>query len=336
MAHRQGQLPEVTPAGLRRAFFLDVRARYGRQPHLHVIERQNSSLDPFVKYALRAQDHAVIEAVRIPLEHPNRFVVCVSSQVGCGLSCAFCATGRLGLRRNLEPWEIIEQVRVVRAEIPKGGRVHGVVFQGMGEPLTNLDAVIRTIRVLSNPSLQSIDMRAITVSTAGVASALPRLFDALPNVRIGISIGSAISAKRERLIPLDRKQPLALTIDLLAEQAKRTRIAPMWAYTLLNGVNDTDDDIAAMQTLVARFMRRAEIAPRISLIRYNPIGDNDPFAPSDDTRVEAFRSTLGTLGIPVVRRYSGGSDIAAACGQLGMRLGTETLAPASQSLPAIP
>src|SRR6185503_8943616 len=103
---------------------------------------------PFVKYVLGLGDDTVVETVRIPLERPGRYTVCVSSQVGCALACAFCATGRLGLTRNLEAWEIVEQVRVVRRRLPAAARVHGVVFQGMGEPLANLDRVLEAIAVL--------------------------------------------------------------------------------------------------------------------------------------------------------------------------------------------
>src|SRR4051812_31529362 len=109
-------------------------------PQLEVVAETASAIDPFVKYLLRSGDDR-FEAVRIPLEREGRYTVCVSSQVGCALACAFCATGRLGLKRNLEAWEIIEQVRIVRARL-SSGRVHGVVFQGMGEPLANLDEVL--------------------------------------------------------------------------------------------------------------------------------------------------------------------------------------------------
>jgi 23S rRNA (adenine2503-C2)-methyltransferase len=272
-----------------------------------------------VKYAFRAPDGAVVEAVRIPLERPGRFVVCVSSQVGCALGCSFCGTGRMGLARNLHAWEIVDQVRLVRAGLPAAARTHGVVFQGMGEPLANVDAVIRAVRVMCNPSTLAIDARNITVCTSGFLPTLPTLLQALPNVRLAISMGSALPEKRASLIPLERSCPLSLVLDLLADHARATRIAPMWAWTLLRGVNDGDDEIAALSDLAARFVTRAGIKPRLSLLRYNPIGDSDPFEPSDPSRTEAFRAALGSQGIPVVRRYSGGADIAAACGQLGAR-----------------
>src|SRR4051812_22811596 len=133
--------PVAASSAVRRSAASAVAAA-GALPVLAVDAETASAIDPFVKYLLAAPDGARFEAVRIPLEHPGRVTVCVSSQVGCALACAFCATGRLGLARNLAAWEIVEQVRIVRAHLAAGVRVHGVVFQGMGEPLANLDAVL--------------------------------------------------------------------------------------------------------------------------------------------------------------------------------------------------
>ena len=132
--------PVAASSAIRRSSADAVREA-GHVPVLEVVAETPSAIDPFVKYLLAAPDGARFEAVRIPLEDPARFSVCVSSQVGCALGCAFCATGRMGLSRNLSAWEIVEQVRVVRARLPRG-RVHGVVFQGMGEPRANLDEVL--------------------------------------------------------------------------------------------------------------------------------------------------------------------------------------------------
>jgi len=317
LVHRQGQLPAVTPAGIRRGPYLQVRSSFV-VPSLSVVQRRPSRLDPFIKYALRCPDGSIIEAVRIPLERPGRFVACVSSQVGCAIGCAFCATGRMGLSRNLDAWEIVDQVRKLRDDLPHDARMHGVVFQGMGEPLANVRQVVRSIRVMCDPSLLAIDARAITVCTSGHLRGLRTLVEELPNVRLGISIGSAIAHERARLIPLERSNPLAEVLQVAASHAKATRIAPMLAYTLLAGVNDSDAHIEALADLAKRFAESAGIAPRVSLIAYNRIGDGDPFSASPPERVDALRRAVGRLGIPVVRRYSGGSDVGAACGQLGM------------------
>src|SRR5689334_16752898 len=151
MIHR-GE-PVAPTSHIRRTTAQTVRAA-GHVPAISVIAETASQIDPFVKYVCESEGDR-FECVRIPLEHPGRFTVCVSSQVGCALACAFCATGRLGLARNLAAWEIVEQVRIVRAHLRGDrasiARVHGVVFQGMGEPLANLDAVLQAIRVFSEP-----------------------------------------------------------------------------------------------------------------------------------------------------------------------------------------
>ncbi|HET7501129.1 MAG TPA: radical SAM protein [Kofleriaceae bacterium] len=304
--------PVVAGSAVRRVAAEAVRAA-GSLPALDVVAETASAIDPFVKYLLAAPDGARFEAVRIPLEHAGRFTVCVSSQVGCALACAFCATGRLGLERNLAAWEIVEQVRVVRARLPHG-RIHGVVFQGMGEPLANLDAVIPAIRVFSEPCALGIDARAITVCTAGLPGGIRRLAREAPRVRLALSISSAIAAHRRAVMPIADRHDLDDVIAAAAEHALATGLAPMWAVTLLAGINDADGDARALADRALAFQARTSVRPRISVLDYNPIGDGDRFARSP--RMPAFRDVLSAAGLPSHRRYSGGADVAAACGQL--------------------
>lgn len=301
----------VASAAVRRIAADAVRAA-GSVPAIEVASEQASQLDPFVKYLLKSGEHA-FETVRIPLEDPDRFSVCVSSQVGCALACEFCATGRLGLERNLDAWEIVEQVRVVRARLPRG-RVHGVVFQGMGEPLANLDAVLLAIHVLTNPCALGIDARNITVCTAGLPAGIRRLAREAPKVRLGLSMSSAIAAHRKRVMPIAGRHALDDVIDACVEHASTTNLAPMWAITLLAGINDSDADAHALVERVQAFAARTGKRPRISVLDYNTIGAGDPFARSP--RMAEFRAVLSAAGLPSHRRYSGGSDVAAACGQL--------------------
>jgi len=237
----------------------------------------------------------------------------VSSQVGCALACAFCATGRLGLARNLAAWEIVEQVRVVRARLPRG-RVHGVVFQGMGEPLANLDAVIQAIRVFREPCALGIDARAITVCTAGLPGGIRRLAALAPQARLGLSISSAIAAHRKAVMPIADRHDFEDVIAAAADHARATGLAPMWAVTLLAGINDGDADARALADRALAFHAATGVRPRISLLDYNAIGDGDRFARSP--HMPAFRAVLSAAGLASHRRYSGGSDVAAACGQL--------------------
>jgi len=331
--------PVAASSAVRRSAAQAVRAA-GEVPGLEVVAETASAIDPFVKYLLAGPDGARFEAVRIPLEHPDRFTVCVSSQVGCALACAFCATGRLGLERNLAAWEIVEQVRIVRGRLARGrvpargplpagrfrsllrggpepigsGRVHGVVFQGMGEPLANLDAVIQAVRVFSEPSAGAIDARAITVCTAGLPSGIRRLAAEVPRVRLALSVSSAIAAHRKAVMPIALRHDFEDVIAAVADHARATGSSPMWAVTLLAGINDGDGDARALADRAITFHAQTGVRPRISLLDYNAIGDGDRFQRSP--RMPAFRDVLSAAGLPSHRRYSGGSDVAAACGQL--------------------
>jgi 23S rRNA (adenine2503-C2)-methyltransferase len=308
-------------AGVRRTSFEAVRAR-GSVPELELLSEEKSAVDPFRKFLFKTPDGAAIEAVRIPLEKPGRFSVCVSSQVGCALACAFCATGRLGLRRNLATWEIIEQVRWVRRGLDRaaGERVHGVVFQGMGEPLANVDRVLEAVAVLSDPCALAVDARNITVCTSGLPAGIRRLAAEAPRVRLALSIGSARPELRRSLMPIEKSHALGREVfDAAVEHAKATGLVPLWAYAPLAGVNDGDDDAKALGALVRAFVDAAGVRPRVSLIPYNSIGDGDPFVRQSDERARSFREALAQHGVFAHIRYSGGGDVAAACGQLAAR-----------------
>ncbi len=307
-----------TPSSTIRRTSRELIARVANVPLLEVVSERASRLDPFVKYALSTHDGHVVETVRIPLERPGRFSVCVSSQVGCALGCTFCATGRLGLSRNLEVWEIVEQVRIVRRRLAGAGRVHGVVFQGMGEPMSNLDRVLAAIRVLSDPSAQAIDARCITVCTSGVPSGIRRLAIEAPKVRLGLSLASARRDVRKRLMPIEKANPLDEVLDAAAFHVEKTGLSPMFAVTLLENVNDTEADAHALADLVLAFRDRVGRAPRLSIIPYNRISsdEDDPFRRTAEDREEAFRDALRARGVFTHKRYSGGSDVDAACGQL--------------------
>lgn len=329
---RTGALPDKAPATIRRVALQAVRDRGGIVPTIELETRAASSVDPFVKYAFRLHDGAVIETVRIPLEAAGRFSVCVSSQVGCALACAFCATGRMGLGRNLESWEIVEQVRRVRAELETDPpealvaagvkpRVHGVLFQGMGEPMANIERVIQAIRMMSEPSALAIDMRNITVCTSGLPTGIRTLLAEVPQVRLGVSLGSARRGARRALMPIEDAHPLEEVIAAAGEHARATGRSPMFAYTLLAGRNDADEDAVALADLCRSFAEAHGQRPRLSLIPYNtidPSGATDPFQPS--TRLEAFRLALLARGVGAIVRYSGGGDVGAACGQLARPL----------------
>jgi 23S rRNA (adenine2503-C2)-methyltransferase len=264
------------------------------------------------KLVLATADGARIEAVLIPEE--RRQTLCVSSQIGCSLDCAFCATGRMGLGRNLRAEEIVDQVLHACERLDADGLVlTHVVFMGMGEPLLNLKNVVQAIRVLTHPEGFALAPRRITVSTAGVVPKLAELGESVP-VRLAVSLHATNDALRDELVPLNRRFPLARLLEACARfpVAPRDRIS--FEYALLAGVNDSDEDARAL----ARLARDARA--KVNLIPMNE-HPGSPYRRPDEARIDAFASELARAGVTATVRRSRGDDIYAACGQLGARAG---------------
>jgi 23S rRNA (adenine2503-C2)-methyltransferase len=220
--------------GLSRALARAILDR-GRVGRLTVVDRRSSRVDPFVKYLFQTEDGHRLEAVRIPLERP-RWSVCVSSQVGCALACTFCETGRLGLARNLEAWEIVDQVLTIRRESPERP-VTGVVFQGQGEPFQNYDEVLRAAEVLRDPAGGRIGGDRITISTVGVLPMIERYTDEGHPYRLILSLTSAFSDKRAGLVPLTRRYDVADLAAAMRRHAARRGGVVNLAWVLMSGVN---------------------------------------------------------------------------------------------------
>ena len=295
-----GEIP-----GLRRHAADALRSR-GSLTRLRVVDRRRSQVDPFVKYLFEAADGRRFETVRIPLERP-RFSVCVSSQVGCALACAFCETGRLGFERNLEAWEIVEQVLTVRRESPERP-VTGVVFQGQGEPFQNYDNVIRAAEILRDPSGGRIRGERITISTVGLLPMLERYTDEGHPYRLILSLTSTDPAKRARLLPVARRHDVAELAAAMRRHAAKRGGPVNLAWVLMSGVNTGADEAKQL----GRLFRGVRV--RLSVIDVNdPAGE---FRRASDAERGGFLSALADNGIGFVRRYSGGPDIHAACGML--------------------
>jgi len=278
----------------------------GRLERLEVTDRRRSAVDPFVKYLFRAGDGRVFETVRIPLEQP-RFSVCVSSQAGCALKCAFCETGRMGFERNLEPWEIVDQVLRVRAESPERP-VTGVVFQGQGEPFQNYDNVMAAADVLRHPCGGRIGSDRITISTVGLLPMIERYIDEARPYRLILSLTSALPQKRESLLPVASRWPVEALAEAMKRLAKRQRNVINLAWVLMSGVNTGADEAIELGRLF-----------KGERVRLSVIDVNDPtgrFTRASDAERGEFLNALSAHSIPFVRRYSGGPDIHAACGML--------------------
>ncbi len=233
-----------------------------RRP-LEIVERATDPTDGFVKYLFRMPDGALAEAVRIPLEAPGRFTICLSSQVGCAMRCVFCATGRLGLSRNLEPWEIVAQFVAIRDEAP--GRVTGAVFQGQGEPLHNYDAVARAAEILAHPCGGRIAAKAITISTVGLVPPILRMARERRPWRLIVSLTSAVEERRRALLPVASKWPLEEVADAVRRWQAAVGERATLAWVLLGGINTGADEVDALRRLF-------EGVP----LRINLIDVNDP------------------------------------------------------------
>ncbi len=295
-----GEIP-----GLRR-HAADALGARGSLARLRVVDRRRSQVDPFVKYLFEAADGRRFETVRIPLDRP-RFSVCVSSQVGCALACAFCETGRLRFERNLEAWEIVEQVLTVRRESPERP-VTGVVFQGQGEPFQNYDNVIRAAEILRDPSGGRIRGERITISTVGLLPMIERYTDEGHPYRLILSLTSTSPEKRARLLPVARRYDVAELAAAMRRHAARRGGLVNLAWVLMSGVNTGADEAKEL----GRLFRGVSV--RLSVIDVNdPSGE---FQRASDTERGHFLSALADNGIGFVRRYSGGPDIHAACGML--------------------
>lgn len=296
------------------AKLLDAVRQRTTIPNLSLVERMVSPQDGFAKYLFRGEGPEPFEAVRIPLLHrpdDQKYVVCVSSQVGCAMGCRFCATGRLGFRRNLAAWEIVDQVIQIQADstLP----VRGVVFMGMGEPLLNYDNVIQASRVFSESCGLAIGSKAITISTVGIVPAIRRFTAEGHNYRLVVSLNSADPEQRLALMPVEAAYPTSELVAAMREYTETTGRRFVIAWTMLSGVNTRVEDVERLADLV-----------RGLPIKLDLIDVNDPtgqFRPPSRDELHTFRDALtARLGVPVGRRYSGGRDIHAACGMLAGRV----------------
>jgi 23S rRNA (adenine2503-C2)-methyltransferase len=281
-----------------------LRARLAERftlPRLALQARQRSS-DGTEKFLFRLHDGQSIETVAIP--EGNRLTLCISSQAGCALRCAFCATGVMGFQRNLSPAEIAGQVRELRLLDPPLVATN-IVFMGMGEPLMNWQAVDVVLTLLNDPRALGIGARHITVSTVGVLPGIEALGARREQFRLAISIHAPSDALRRTLMPVNIKYPLADVIRAAAAFDRRVT----FEYVMLEGVNDQPEH-AAMLAQLARDCRAF-----VNLIPLHP-GGGLGFTPTPGPKIAAFARAIRARGVEVAVRKSRGLDIAAACGQL--------------------
>jgi 23S rRNA (adenine2503-C2)-methyltransferase len=290
-------LPKSLRAGLKDTLYFG----------LPVVQEKLASSDGSTKFLLTTHDGHSLETVSMP--ENGKITVCVSTQVGCKMSCAFCVTGKIGFMRDLTVGEIVGQIMTVKAHAGQD-RITNVVLMGMGEPVDNIDNVLKAIDILEEPLGLKISHRRLTVSTVGLIDGL-RLIDP-KKAQLAISLNAATGAVRTRLMPINRVYPLQDIIGYVKSLGNLGRIRVTFEYVLLKGVNDSIEDAKSLVSLLKG------VRCKINLIPYNesPYGE---FRSPDEEAVKAFQSHLIEHHFTAIVRDSRARDIGGGCGQLGMK-----------------
>lgn len=278
---------------------------------LKPVSTQHSQDGETIKFLWELSDGHYVESVLIASK--DRRTVCVSSQVGCPARCAFCASGKEGLIRNLTAGEIVEQVYAIHQFLhEKQERVSHVVFMGMGEPFENYDQVVKAIRLLIDPDRLNLSQRRITVSTVGVVPGIERFMNEELKVNLVLSLHAPNQMIRKKIIPYARRYALEEIMAAMLAYAKTTHRDITYEYTLLAGINDKLEHAEEL----ARLVRGQPCT--VNLIPYNPVIGLHLQRPNKEA-IEQFREILEEHGVVVTWRYTKGKDIAAACGQLALQ-----------------
>ncbi|HKM35654.1 MAG TPA: 23S rRNA (adenine(2503)-C(2))-methyltransferase RlmN [Lachnospiraceae bacterium] len=288
--------------------FKEKCGNHYRYTVLEFVDVQESKLDGTKKFLFSLADGNVVESVWMQYKHGNS--VCISSQVGCRMGCKFCASTLDGLERNLLPSEMLEQIYAITRLT--GERVSNVVVMGTGEPLDNYDNLIRFIRLLTDENGLNISQRNITVSTCGLVPYINRLAEERLQITLALSLHATTDEKRKQLMPIANRYHIAELMDACRDYLEKTGRRITFEYSLVGGVNDTDEDAQQLITLVR------PLCCHVNLIPVNPIKERD-FVQSEKARIEAFKNKLEKNGINVTIRREMGRDIDGACGQLRRR-----------------
>ena len=317
--HREGlrspRLPGLPPRLADTLAELDFRLP-------RVVSHERDPADGSCKLLLELPDGARVETVLLPMR--GWLAQCISTQVGCAMGCAFCRTAQMGRRRDLSAGEMLAQYLAGAAVAGRPAR--NLVLMGMGEPLANLDAVLAFLAEMTDPHTFGIAPKRITVSTAGLVPGILRLAEARAPCRLAISLNAADDATRTRLMPVNRRWPIAALLDAARTYAARTGRRVLVEYVLLANVNDRDEDAARLAALLAG------LRCTVNLIAFNA-HEGAAFRAPEPARIARFRARLREAGLPVTLRASIGREIRAACGQLAAD-GARRRSPAAAAAPA--
>lgn len=304
-----GNFDEMTDLPLA---FRENLEKAGFTPLSLEIELVQEASDGTKKYLFRLKDGRHVEGVFIPEE--KRKTVCFSTQVGCAMGCAFCATGRGGFVRNLSAGEIVDQIRRVGLEC--GARITNAVAMGQGEPLANYEAVMKAICLINADYGLNMAARQITVSTCGLIHGIYKLAEEKIQINLAVSLHSTKEKTRDYLVPVNKRNPLSHLLKACRDYAARTNRRVTLEYIMIKGFNDTEDELYGLVNFCRGWLCH------VNLIPANPV-PGTPFQPSEKGRVNRFLSTLRENGVAASVREERGGEIAAACGQLRQRFTEE-------------
>ena len=292
----------------------DLRQKLDEHFAINVVEVNSSQIsnDHTIKNAFRLYDGNIVEGVLIPLA--DRMTACVSSQVGCSLTCKFCATGYMDRKRNLNADEIYDQVVLIDQQAKKNYNVPltNIVYMGMGEPLLNYANVLKSIERITAPDGLNMSYKRITVSTAGIAKMIKKLGDDGVKFNLALSLHAANDIKRNEIMPITEHNTLTALAEALKYYFAKTKNPVTYEYIVFNNFNDEIEDAKDL----ARFCKH--VPCKVNLIEYNPIQFAD-FINAEGDKIDAFANYLKSQGINTNIRRSRGKDIDAACGQLAVK-----------------
>ncbi len=281
--------------------------------NLTIVKKYCSELDETRRYLLQLDDGNYIESVLMKYHHG--YTICISSQVGCAMGCAFCASTRGGKKRNLSAGEIIGQVMAVQHDL--GERISNIVMMGIGEPLDNYEEVLKFLQIVNHPLGLNIGHRHISLSTCGLAETIRRLADEDLQITLSISLHATTDDKRSAIMPVNRKYPISVLMDACRYYLKKTNRRISFEYTLIENVNDGEEDAKELIHLLKGLLCH------VNLIPVNPTGAKG-IRQGSRKSVERFQSLLESGGLIATIRREMGSDIQAACGQLRAQAETKS------------
>ncbi len=283
---------------------------------LKIHSHQSSETDETIKFVFGTHNSHKIESVIIP--ERNRTTLCLSTQVGCPLDCKFCATGIMGYKQNLTSGEIIDQYLMASRINDK--KITNVVYMGMGEPLLNFENTLKSLTIFNSDLISNIHLKHITVSTSGIIPNIYKLADSGINIRLALSLHSCFNDIRNKIMPINNKYPLEKLIDAAKYYAVKTGSKITIEYVMLKGINDRNEDIKGLTKLFSQLPIKVNIIPFNSLKHMNPTGLSGELEPTSKERIKDFFEKLRSKNLQVMIRETQGEDIAAACGQLAIKM----------------